>query len=355
MSLPVTVILPSLNPDEKLLEVVEGVAQAGFSRLILVNDGSSTEHQPFFEQAVQLAEKSGVQTELLCHAKNLGKGRALKTAFNRYLCCPGDSVGVVTVDGDNQHKKEDILRCAQALAGQPDTIFLGCRDFSLPDIPPRSRFGNKLTSLIFRAACGMKLSDTQTGLRAIPNACLLDFLDLAGERFEFETNMLLEMKQKEMLFQEIPISTVYLEENRSSHFRPLADSLRILRVLFRYMLSAGASFVLDLGLFTALSFLFRGLPLQYSVFLSTILARLVSSAFNFSVNKNLVFQSHGNVRKVAVRYYLLCVVQMLCSASLVWMLLEVLGRGWSVPAKLLVDVLLFFISFWIQREWVFRG
>ena len=147
---------------------------------------------------------------------------------------------------------------------------------------------------------------------------------------------------------------MYIEENKSSHFRPLIDSMRILRVLFRFLFSAGASFLLDIGLFTFLSWLLRRLPVTKGVFLATVLARIVSSVFNFTVNKNLVFQNHGETKRVAVRYYALCIVQMLCSASLVSLLVSMTGPVWSVPVKLLVDVLLFFISFQIQQGWVFR-
>ena len=122
MSLPVTVILPSLNPDEKLLAVVEGIIKVGFGRMILVDDGSSVEHQIFFQQALALGKEKGLSVDFLRHAKNLGKGRGLKNAFNYYLCHPGDSVGVVTVDGANQHRAEDILRCAQALVASPDRL-----------------------------------------------------------------------------------------------------------------------------------------------------------------------------------------------------------------------------------------
>jgi len=354
LSIPVTVIVPSLDPDEKLLRVVRGIAEAGFSRLILVNDGSKPENAVWFEKAAQTAREKGLRVDILRHARNLGKGRGLKNAFNHYLCDTDSSIGVVTADGDDQHTTADIVRCAQSLVKHPDTIFLGCRNFSLPDIPPRSRFGNRMTSLMFRIACGMKLSDTQTGLRAIPNSCLSAFLDLEGERFEYETNMLLEIKRRQMPYAEVSIDTVYIEENKSSHFRPLIDSMRILRVLARFLLSAGASFLLDMGLFILFGWLLRHLPGSTSAFIATILARVFSSIFNFTVNKNLVFQNHGTVRKTAVRYYILCVVQMLCSATLVAWLVGLAGAVWSVPLKLLVDVLLFFISFQIQQGWVFR-
>lgn len=354
MSNPVTIIIPSLNPDEKLLDVVESIAEADFSRLILVDDGSKAENRVYFDRALEIAKGADIPAVLLRHGKNLGKGRALKTAFNHYLCDTEGCVGVVTVDGDNQHGIEDIKSCAQALVKRPDTIFLGARDFSLEHIPPRSRFGNRFTSALFRFVCGLRISDTQTGLRAIPNSCLMDFLDLAGERFEYETNMLLEMKAKGFPFQEIPIQTVYLDENKSSHFNPLVDSLRIMRVLFRFLASSGASWLVDMGLFTLLQFLLRGIPITASVFLSTAAARLCSSLLNLALNRIVVFRQRGNLRDSVFRYYVVCAVQLLASAGLVSGLLHFLGRAWALPVKLCVDTLLFLASFQIQREWVFR-
>ena len=354
MAYPVAVILPSLNPDEKLLKVVSAIAGSGFSRLILIDDGSQTENRIYFEKALSIAEKAGLPAELLRHAKNLGKGRALKDAFNCYLCDPKGCIGVVTVDGDNQHHIDDICRCARSLGENPDTIFLGARDFSLEGIPPRSRFGNRFTSFLFRFACGLRLSDTQTGLRAIPNRCLMDFLDLSGERFEYETNMLLEMKRKNFSFQEVPIQTVYIEENKSSHFNPLVDSFRILGVLFRFLAASGASWVVDLGIFTLLQIFFQSLPITVSVFLSTAIARICSSILNLSLNRAVVFRQHGNFPRTAVRYYVLCAFQLLASAGMVSALLRLWGRSWALPVKLCVDTLLFLVSFQIQREWVFK-
>ncbi len=354
MSYPVAVVLPSLNPDEKLLKVVSAIAESDFSRLILIDDGSLPEKRIYFEQALLIAREAGLSAELLRHAKNFGKGRALKNAFNHYLCDTKGCLGVVTVDGDNQHHIEDIRACAQSLQENPDMIFLGARDFSLEGIPPRSRFGNRFTSLLFRFACGLRLSDTQTGLRAIPNRCLMDFLDLSGERFEYETNMLLEMKSKGFAFQEIPIRTVYIEENKSSHFNPLADSFRILGVLFRFLAASGASWLVDLGIFTLLQILLQRLPITASVFLSTAAARVCSSVLNLSLNRAVVFRQHGNLTRTAIRYYILCAIQLLASAGMVSFLLHSLGRSWAVPAKLCIDTLLFLASFQIQREWVFR-
>lgn len=354
MAYPVTIIIPSLNPDEKLLKVVSAAASGGFSRLILVDDGSAEENRHYFTRALEIAQEEGLPATLLRHAKNLGKGRALKTAFNDYLSNPQGCVGAVTVDGDNQHCIEDVQRCAQCLTEHPDTVFLGARDFSLDNVPPRSRFGNRFTSFLFRFACGLKISDTQTGLRAIPNRWMEDFLDLVGERFEYETNMLLEMKTKNIPFREIPIQTVYLEENKSSHFNPLKDSMRIMGVLFRFLAASGASWGVDILLFTLLQFLFRGLSITMSVFLSTAVARIASSLINLSLNRTVVFRQKGGLGRTVIRYYILCGIQLMASAGLVSLLLHFLGRAWSLPVKLCVDTLLFLASFQVQREWVFR-
>ena len=129
------------------------------------------------------------------------------------------------MDGDNQHHVEDILACCEKLREKPDHVILGARDFSKREVPLRSRFGNVLTKGVFRFACGIRITDTQTGLRAIPARYLEAMTEIEGSRYEYETNMLLEMKARRIPFEEVPIRTIYLEENESSHFNPLKDSL----------------------------------------------------------------------------------------------------------------------------------
>ena len=93
--------------------------------------------------------------------------------------------------------------------------------------------GNKTTSRMFRLFYGIGLSDTQTGLRAIPRTFLERFIRVEGERFEYETNMLLQMKKQGILFLEQPITTVYDPEDYSSHYNALKDSWRIFKVMFK--------------------------------------------------------------------------------------------------------------------------
>ena len=185
----VSVVLPSLDPDEKLTAVIDGLLEYGFQDIILVNDGSKEANLHYFTDAA----KAHPEITLLTHEVNRGKGAALKTAFSWFLANRPQGLGVVTVDGDNQHHPEDTRACALHML-ETGRVTLGCRDFSLPDVPPRSRFGNRTTSLVFKLFCGITLSDTQTGLRAIPRSAVETFTQVYGDRFEYETNMLLAMK-----------------------------------------------------------------------------------------------------------------------------------------------------------------
>ena len=353
----VTIVLPSLNPDEKLRLVVEGLSAAGFDDIIIVNDGSDAAHLSNFPSPDEFPN-----IEILTHPVNRGKGAALKTAFAHFLATREGRMGVVTVDGDNQHHALDVLSCAEVLCAIPQNLILGVRDFSGPDVPARSRKGNRITSFVFRAFCGMKISDTQTGLRAIPAVYLPRLIEVEGDRFEYETNMLLELKRARIKWTEVPIRTVYIEENQTSHFRPIVDSWRIYKLIFKFMLSSGAGCVVDLGVFWLLAQIFGVAKTNFVVYLYTAIARLISSLTNFTLNRKVVFRSGGNVGKTLVRYYALAIPQLFVSAFLVdWLGYRVLnfdtvvnGAFWMTVIKAIVDVALFFISFRIQRDWVFR-
>ena len=228
----VTIIVPSLDPDEKLLQVVEGLLADGFDDILLVNDGSHADHLWPFERAAEHPEVT-----VLTHEVNKGKGRALKTAFAWCIENRPDIDGVVTADGDNQHRPSDIRRCAQAMIDDPSKVWLGVRDFSLDHVPARSRIGNTLTRGIMKMACGVSVTDTQTGLRAIPARDLPLMLRVEGERYEYETQMLLSLRAEKVGIGEVVIETVYINENESSHFNPLKDSMKIYKIIFRHMFS----------------------------------------------------------------------------------------------------------------------
>jgi putative flippase GtrA len=349
----VAALIPSLNPDQLFTQVVDDLARAGFERIYLVNDGSGREYLPLFETAA-----AHPQCVLLTHPVNRGKGRALKTAFQHYLQCPGDFVGMVTLDGDGQHTADDVVAVAEALQARPEALVLGVRDFSGEHVPTKNALGNRVTRGIFRLACGIPVSDTQTGLRGIPNAFMEKLLHVGGERYEFETDMLLEARRAGVPLAEVPIRTIYLDGNSASHFRPLRDGLRvysrILRFLFlKFIVSSAAGTLLDLALFALLNhWLLAPLPAAARLLAAVAGARVFSALVNFLLNYKIVFASKAPAGRAAVRYGLLCAAQAACSYGGVYLFSELLPVP-AVPAKVIVDLILFLLSFQFQRRWVF--
>ncbi len=354
----ISVVLPSLDPDEKLIAVVDVLLEYGFSHIILVNDGSKQENlHYFYDLAAQHPEIT-----LLHHEVNKGKGAALKNAFRWFLENRPDGFGVVTVDGDNQHPPEDTKRCCEHML-QTGRAVLGCRDFTLPHVPSRSRFGNHTTSAIFKIFVGMTISDTQTGLRGFPRDVLEQIVDVYGDRFEYETNMLLAFKTKGIDFDEVKIRTVYIEENKSSHFRVIHDSWRIYKLIlahfFRYTLSSIASAVVDTAAYSILSKVLSGMLTGLSLTAAAgVIARVISSLLNFFLNKKVVFRTNCSTGKAMLRYYALALPQMAAQVLLtqgVYALFHVSDSATGLRTLLyaVVMTVLYFVSYMIQQRWVF--
>ena len=341
-----------------MVNTVIGLKEHGFDDIVVVNDGSDEAHLGPFNS---VAELPGVT--VLTHEVNKGKGRAMKTAFEYIMNNRSDISGVVTVDGDGQHLPKDIRRCVEKMEEQPDKVVLGVRNFSSPDVPARSRFGNNLTRFVFRFACGIKVSDTQTGLRAIPFKYLKLMTMIDGERYEYETNQLLMIKKKGIKMEEVVIDTVYLDENESSHFHPIRDSLKIYGVIFKFIGSSLASFGVDIVLFTLINVLLsKTTDLDSKVILAvaTAGARVISSMFNYTMNRKLVFESDAPVKSSIGKYYLLCVCQMAASYGLLYLFAVVIldlakGSLLQTLVKFVVDMCLFLVSFQIQQRWVFAN
>lgn len=348
-----TVLLPSYNPSEKLAEVVGKLAEAGFDDILVVDDGSRAECAEFFNAAEKIDGCTVIH-----HEGNKGKGRGLKTGIEYVLKNRAESDGVVTTDDDGQHAAADIVRCARRMSAEGVCV-MGARDFTAENVPAQSRLGNKLTSFVFRHFCGIKITDTQTGLRALPRKYLEALLSVGGERFEYETNMLLEMKRLSIPFTEEKIQTIYIGNNSSSHFNPLTDSLKIYGVIAKFLLSSVSCSVIDIGMFTLLNLGLVGLlgDEGLRVFTATAGARVVSSLVNYTLNRRRVFGSEKSVARSMARYYALCAVQLLVSFLCVNGLTLLFGAEqslWQSLIKAVTDTVLFFISFGIQRDWVYR-
>lgn len=347
----IPVIIPSYEPDQRLIELLETLVD-GKRRIILVNDGSSSDYSEIFTRAFSMIEPSG--GVYLEHEVNKGKGKALKTAFDYVIKNIPDAIGVVTADSDGQHTVECIDNVSLEFEKHPDCLILGVRSFDGEDIPWKSRFGNNCTIKVMKFVSGLSISDTQTGLRAIPLAFMKELVDFGGDRFEFETEMLLATVDKYEI-REVKIPTIYeSKENHQTHFKPIRDSLKIYKILgkqfFRFILASGSSFLLDILLFYIFCKVFSGFK-EY-IAISTVLARICSAIFNYAINYKKVFKSNETILKSAIKYFLLAVIQMGCSALFVTLVVR-LTNGNEVLIKVIVDTILFFISFKIQQRFVF--
>lgn len=345
----ISVIVPSYKPDSKLINTLKGIFEAGFDDIIVVDDGGGDEYASFFDQA----EKLGCT--VLHHEVNRGKGAALKTAFSFFAENRSGFVGAVTADADGQHLPKDIAAVAEEMK-QTESIILGSRDFSDPQVPKRSRYGNRCSSFLFRLFIGMKINDTQTGLRAIPGRYVPDIAQAKGDRYEYETRMLFLMKQKKIPYLEKTITTVYIDDNASSHFRPVRDSLRIYSMILLFVLSSVSSALAD-SLFYYLFLRLIGAALAEPVAhaVSIVAARILSSLLNYTINAKTVFGGKMG-RRTMIRYIILAVSQITVSGVLIWLIRTALGvtsPELQTLIKMLVDTVLFFFSFRIQHGWVF--
>ena len=219
-------IIPALNPDDRLINLVLELIENKFKKIIIVNDGS--ENNDIFSEL----EKND-ECIVLTHDYNKGKGCALKTAFSYYKeNLIDDYVGVVTMDADGQHKVEDVVKISNVLKDN-NMFILGTRLFNTKETPTRNKFGNRLTSNVFKKLYGVSLKDTQTGLRGIPNHLIDLHLETHGEHFEYEINALIDLVKSYEKIIQIDIETVYLDDsNKKSNFKMFNDSFKIYKILF---------------------------------------------------------------------------------------------------------------------------
>lgn len=352
----VTIIMPTLDPDEKTLQVIEGLNTLGLNDIIIVDDrpdGTTGDGDAYLLRAAQMG------CEVIHNTGKPGKGAALRCGFARFLETRGEKLGAVTMDCDGQHRPQDAARCAQMLAAHPDSIILGRRNLSDRSLPRHSRLSGKITSLMIGLFCGLKIRDPQSGLRAIPASALPQLLDIGGERYEYEINILLESKTRSLPVVEVDIDADYSAEDRTTHYRYVRDSVRVNSVFLIFALSSFSSFAVDALAFWLFAHFFNGAGGKmalWSVPLATACARVISTTVAYLINRKRVFHSNGNHRRTIGRYIICAGGIMIISALGTWALtgLFSVGQAWAQTLlKCCVDTLLFFVNFRIQHEWVF--
>lgn len=343
----ILIIIPSLDPDDKLTLVVNSLQKVGFNNILLVDDGSVDDKKHYFQN---LKEQNNCI--LLNHETNKGKGRALKTAFNYALENIDKFDAVITVDGDNQHNAQDVLKVAENIT--QNFITLGVRSFGKNNnIPWRSRAGNIASAFVFRLISGNNINDTQTGLRGIYIDNLADIVKIEGERFEYEMNVLLHLKKLHLKPLQVPIETIYINENETSHFNPVLDSIKVFKTILTFLASSFFCFFIDIAIYSFILYcLFDKQITNQNIFISTLCSRIISSVANFTINYKVVFKSSANIKVSVLKYYLLAIVQMF--ASSIGIMLLTFARFSPIVTKIIVDFLLFIVSYLVQKKLIFR-
>ena len=335
------VVIPSYKPDNRLLDLINNLINEDIQNIIIVRDGCSSEYDYIYNVI-----KNNPKCILVVHEKNQGKGRAIKSGIKAYLEKGSFNTGFVLADADGQHLPKDIVKVIKELESNPESLVIGARSFD-KDVPFRSKFGNLVSRYLFSFLLNRKISDTQSGLRGMPHKYLELFSKLEGEKYEFETNVLVETKKSDIDIKEVPIDTVYLENNKSSHFNPLIDSFKIYWILIKYSMSSIVSFAIDYGLFFLIHFLTGNLAL------SSYGSRAISLSFNYQANKNIVFKYKEKSSFVFMKYILLCLFSITISYLVIYYLKTIKIN--LMVSKLIVESILFFFNFYVQKRWIFRN
>lgn len=383
------VVIPAYEPDEKLLGVLRDFNAQTSYHIVVVNDGSSEACRPVFD-----AVKEFPRVTLLEHEKNRGKGAALKTAFAYIAKNFPSEEGVLTVDADGQHLMPDCLKVCSAYEEHPEMLITGSRRFK-GNVPLRSRLGNGITRGVFHLTTGKKVYDTQTGLRAFSASRIPEMLALTGDRYEYEIHQLLHCCTRSTGVYEVPIETVYIDDNSSSHFNALHDSIKIYKVIFRFlgptflkfMSTSFLSFLIDFLSFCLIFYgtiaAFGGFGIAKEMFsfrrevsekwaetllalnpivffgggsalrmVCLVLARVISGFCNYLMNRRFVFAGSGKERNL-LKYALVALSVLLLN----WLFIE-LFTHFGVPAwlaNILSQLICYPVSFLLQRTIVFRG
>lgn len=219
----IALLIPAYDPPFTLINFMGDIIKSGFNNIIVVDDGSRN------KICFDTLEKVFSFT-LLCHNVNLGKGAALKTGLRFVIEKLPDVNTVLTCDSDSQHSVNDILCVAYNAIQNKNMFVLGVRDFK-GDFPARSKFGNFAIKWLLKKLVGLDLKDCQTGLRAFPKGIILETLTLKPNGYEFELECLVLAYRTGISFLQIPIETIYYNNNQSSHFHPVKDSFKILVTL----------------------------------------------------------------------------------------------------------------------------
>lgn len=332
------ILIPSYEPDDKLIKLLQKLHKEDLD-VILVNDGSGPKYKDIFDEAKTLVNK------YITYPTNMGKGHALKEGLKYIKKNYKDNYVVTTMDSDGQHTIKDALKLSNLAYKNKNALILGKR-VREKNVPLRSRLGNGITKFVFELVTHEEIYDTQTGLRSFSNQLMEYMLSIDGKRFEYEMNVLLYLKRNEIDVIEEKIETIYINKNSGSHFHAIKDSFKIYKNIFKFSLSSLFSFLIDYILYSII------IIASGNIILSNVGARIISATFNYNFNRKIVFKDDKDIRDTIIKYILLAIFILIVNTTILSLLVH-LGMN-KFLSKLLVEVLLFILSFLVQKFLIFK-
>jgi glycosyltransferase involved in cell wall biosynthesis len=223
------VVIPAYNEVATIRDVA-GRALAQLPLVIVVDDGSTDGTSAALE---------GLPVVLLRNESNRGKAGSLCRGAGE--AARRGAAAIVTLDGDGQHCPEDIPRLLEAWRTAPQRIVIGSRLHLREAIPPARYRANRFANFWISWAAGQAIADTQSGFRVYPAGLLAQPPVPCGvaASFVFESEILIEAARSGLQVSCVPINATYGAHVRASHFRPVLDIARIVRMVAWRLLARG--------------------------------------------------------------------------------------------------------------------
>lgn len=219
------VLAPTYNNARTVIDIVTRVAALDLP-LIVINDGSTDATETLLRDWARARDWRGVQ--IVAHAKNRGKAAALHSGF--VAAAAAGFTHALTMDTDGQLDPEQLPELLAVSRGCPEALVVGVRDDTRPDYPARSRLGRQISNTFVRLESGVRIQDSQCGLRVYP-LDLIRFTRCRAGRFCFETEIVTRAGWAGCPIREVMVNCVYQPVGqRVSHFRPAIDTLRSIRM-----------------------------------------------------------------------------------------------------------------------------
>ncbi len=230
----VVALIPACNEAATIRDLLERTLKI-VPNVVVVDDGSTD---------ATAAQIEDLPVALLRNQRNLGKSASLWRGFE-YALGRG-ARRVVTLDGDGQHRPEDIRRLMAAADRFPGSIVIGARLHDRKSFPLQRYYANRFARFWISWAAGYPIADTQSGFRVYPAALLarLGRREVSRTRFVLESEILIAAGRRVVRSVAVPIPGIYPAHARPSHFRPVRDIARIVvmvagRLLMRGMYPGG--------------------------------------------------------------------------------------------------------------------